>query len=124
MGLSEVIRSFIPRAPQRQKVAFAMEKGAILDLPQAMESITIGLGWDTDDGEVDLDVSAVLLDSNGVEVEAVFFGNLESVSHGVVHTGDNLTGEGEGDDEQITAGLMTIGRQVVQIVFVINIYTP
>lgn len=121
--ISDVVRVFIPTAPRRQKVAFAMEKGAIMDLPQTMESITVGLGWDTDDGAVDLDVSAVMLDQAGVEVETVFFGNLES-AHGVKHSGDNLTGEGEGDDEQIVATLPRIGDRVHQIIFVINIYTP
>jgi len=121
--LSEVVRVFIPNAPRRQKVAFAMEKGAVLDLPQDLNSITIGLGWDTDEGEVDLDVSAVMLDATARELETVFFGNLES-KHGIAHSGDNLTGEGDGDDEQITAQLRLIGPDVHQIVFVINIYTP
>lgn len=122
--LAKVIRVFIPNAPARQKIAFAMEKGGILDLPQAMDSITIGLGWDTGQGKVDLDVSAVLLDAAGAEVETVFFGNLESAANGIKHSGDNLTGEGNGDDEQITAQLGAIGPRVQQVVFVVNIYTP
>lgn len=92
--LAETIRVFIPNAPKRQKVAFAMEKGGVLDLPQDMSKITVGLGWDVDDGECDLDVSAVLLDGNGRDIEAVFFGRLESEEHGITHSGDNLTGEG------------------------------
>lgn len=122
--LADVIRVFIPNAPRRQKVAFAMEKGAVMDLPRDLGSITVGLGWDTDCGECDLDVSAVLLDSNGAEVETVFFGRLESEEHGVKHTGDNLTGEGDHDDEQIIVNLSSVGPRVNQIVFVINIYTP
>mmetsp|Transcript_29031 Transcript_29031/g.83296 ORF Transcript_29031/g.83296 Transcript_29031/m.83296 type:complete len:431 (-) Transcript_29031:15-1307(-) len=122
--LSEVIRGFLPHAPARQKVAFAMEKGGIMDLPQALDAITIGLGWDTGAGEVDLDVSAVLLDANGGNVETVFFGKLESLEHGIVHSGDNLTGEGDGDDEQIQVSLSRIGPIVRQVVFVINTYTP
>merc|ERR1711908_155991 len=58
--LSGVIRGFLPHAPPRQKVAFAMEKGGILDLPQGLGQITVGLGWDVDEGECDLDVSAGL----------------------------------------------------------------
>merc|ERR1711879_933352 len=100
-----------------------MEKGSIMDLPQTLNSITVGLGWDTAEGEVDLDVSAVLLDTSGNEVETVFFGRLESQQHGIKHSGDNLTGAGEGDDEQITAELAKIGRDVQQVFFVINIYT-
>jgi tellurium resistance protein TerZ len=121
--LSQVVRSFVPGAPQRQKVAFAMEKGAVLDLPMGMGQITVGLGWDVDEGECDLDVSAVLLDTQGSDLEAVFFGRLESEEHGIEHTGDNLTGEGEGDDEQINVRLDRIGPKVEQVVFVVNIYS-
>jgi tellurium resistance protein TerZ len=122
-SISQVIRSFIPRAPQKQKVAFAMEKGGVLDLPMDLAMITVGLGWDVDDGEVDLDVSAVLMDSEGRDLEAVFFGRLDSEEHGITHTGDNLTGEGEGDDEQIIVRLDQVGPKVQQIFFVVNIYT-
>merc|ERR1719436_662043 len=106
--LADVIRSFLPSAPRRQKVAFAMEKGGVLDLPLDLAQITVGLGWDVDDGECDLDVSAVLLDRAGNDLEAVFFGRLESTQHGIKHTGDNLTGAGDGDDEQINVNLTKI----------------
>eukprot|EP00930_Biecheleria_cincta_P028463 TRINITY_DN19869_c0_g1_i1.p1 TRINITY_DN19869_c0_g1~~TRINITY_DN19869_c0_g1_i1.p1 ORF type:complete len:395 (-),score=70.30 TRINITY_DN19869_c0_g1_i1:65-1249(-) len=122
--LGQVIRDFIPSAPPRQKVAFAMEKGGVLDLPAGLARITVGLGWDVDEGECDIDVSAVLMDGNGQELEAVFFGRLESEEHGIRHSGDNLTGEGEGDDEQIVVNLERIGSQVQQVVFCVNIYTP
>jgi len=122
--LSQVIRGFLPTAPAKQKVAFAMEKGGILDLPMDMGQIVVGLGWDVDDGECDLDVSAVLMDTSGQDLETVFFGRLESEAHGVRHTGDNLTGEGDGDDEQIVVNLDRVGPNVSQICFVVNIYTP
>merc|ERR1740120_18779 len=122
--LSLVIRGYVPTAPQRQKVAFAMEKGGVLDLPSDLARMTVGLGWDVDDGECDLDVSAVLIDEHGRDLEAVFFGRLESPKHGIRHTGDNLTGEGDGDDEQIVVDLSRIGKMVQQVVFVVNIYTP
>merc|ERR1719199_1704331 len=122
--LSGVIRRFLPHAPPRQKVAFAMEKGGVLDLPQELGQITVGLGWDVDEGECDLDVSAVLMDRDGRDVEAVFFGRLESEEHGIQHTGDNLTGEGEGDDEQIIVNLEQVGDSIQQVFFVVNIYTP
>lgn len=121
--LADVIRVFVPSAPRKQKVAFAMEKGGVLDLPMGMGRITVGLGWDVDDGEVDLDVSAVLLDGNAGFVEAVFFGHLESREHGITHTGDNLTGAGDGDDEQIQVDLNKIGPGVAQVYFVVNIYS-
>merc|ERR1712054_520660 len=72
---------------------------------------------------VDLDVSAVLMDQDGNDLEAVFFGRLESEEHGVQHTGDNLTGEGDGDDEQIVANLARIGPRCHSVFFVVNIYT-
>jgi tellurium resistance protein TerZ len=122
--LSTVIRGFLPHAPPRQKVAFAMEKGGVLDLPAGLNQITVGLGWDVDEGECDLDVSAVLMDRDGQDAEAVFFGRLESEEHGIQHTGDNLTGEGEGDDEQIIVNLDSIGDSIQQVFFVVNIYTP
>jgi stress response protein SCP2 len=122
--LSGVIRTFLPRAPAKQKVAFAMEKGGVLDLPAGLGQITVGLGWDVDEGECDLDVSAVLMDRDGRDAEAVFFGRLESEEHGIQHTGDNLTGEGEGDDEQIIVNLDRIGDSIQQVFFVVNIYTP
>lgn len=122
--LSEVVRTFIPRAPARQKVAFAMEKGGVVGFSSDMRGVIVGLGWDVDDGECDLDVSAVLMDSQGNDLEAVFFGRIESPAHGIKHTGDNLTGEGEGDDEQIIVDLSRIGGQVHEVVFVVNIYSP
>ncbi|CAJ1359484.1 unnamed protein product [Effrenium voratum] len=121
--LSRVISTFLPNAPKRQKVAFAMEKGGVLDMPLGMNSITVGLGWGVDEGEVDLDVSAVLLDQRGGVLEAVFFGHLESAEHGIVHSGDNLTGEGEGDDEQIRVDLLHVGLVAQQVFFVVNIYS-
>lgn len=120
--LSKVIRTFLPHAPERHKVAFAMEKGGVFDFPADMGRIIVGLGWDVDDGECDLDVSAVLMDDAGNDLEAVFFGRLESREHGVYHTGDNLTGEG--DDEQIICDMNRIGHRVNEIVFVVNIYSP
>merc|ERR1719428_1025000 len=64
------------------------------------------------------------MDAKGQEIEAVFFGRLVSKEHGITHTGDNLTGEGEGDDEQIIVNLNKIGDSIQQVFFVVNIYTP
>lgn len=122
--ISDTIRIFLPNAPKRQKVAFAMEKGGVLDLPMTLNKITVGLGWDTDDGKVDLDVSAVLFDKANKFLESVYYGRLHSQQHGIKHSGDNLTGEGEGDDEQIQCELTRIGTKVHQVFFVVNIYTP
>ena len=109
--LGNLIRGVIPGAPKRQKVAFAMEKGAVVDLPQAssLGRVTAGLGWDVARGkvgqDVDLDVSVVFFGSDFRDQGAVFFGNQEQF--GVKHSGDNLTGEGSGDDEVINVNLAT-----------------
>lgn len=121
--LGEVIRDFIPNAPARQKVAFAVQKGGVLDMPQDMGLVRVGLGWDVDDGECDVDVSAVLVGDRRQVLDAAFFGRLELLEHGIRHTGDNLTGEGDGDDETIIVDLSRVGRNVEQVFFVVNIYT-
>jgi len=124
--LGNLIREIIPGAPKRQKVAFAMEKGAVFDLPEtsSLGQIAACLGWDvspTAGKDVDLDVSAVFFSKEGKPVGAVFFGNTEEF--GFQHSGDNLTGEGDGDDEMIIANLQTVPREVEQIFFVVNVYT-
>eukprot|EP00930_Biecheleria_cincta_P055657 TRINITY_DN41955_c0_g1_i1.p1 TRINITY_DN41955_c0_g1~~TRINITY_DN41955_c0_g1_i1.p1 ORF type:complete len:441 (-),score=96.60 TRINITY_DN41955_c0_g1_i1:47-1342(-) len=122
--IGNLIRAVIPTAPKRQKIAFAMEKGAVVDLPATSRAgcITAGLGWDVSAGaEIDLDVSVVFFTKEGQNLGAVFFGNEEEF--GVKHSGDNLTGEGHGDDETISVDLPSIPRHVDQMVFCVNIYT-
>jgi tellurium resistance protein TerZ len=121
--IGKLVRAEIPSAPKRLKVAFAMEKGTVVDLPQTsdIKFIKAALGWDTDNGEVDLDVSAVLYDENAKERDAIFFGNLDG--HGLTHSGDNLTGEGSGDDEVIQVDLQNVPLWVNQIMFSVNIYS-
>eukprot|EP00928_Gymnodinium_smaydae_P034151 TRINITY_DN24277_c1_g1_i1.p1 TRINITY_DN24277_c1_g1~~TRINITY_DN24277_c1_g1_i1.p1 ORF type:complete len:435 (-),score=108.43 TRINITY_DN24277_c1_g1_i1:32-1336(-) len=121
--IGTLVRQLLPGAPRRIKACFAMEKGSVVDLPLTQEAARVKacLGWDTSCGNVDLDVSAVMLDANCRPVDTVFFGNLEG--RGVVHSGDNLTGEGDGDDEVISVDFGAIATNVAQVVFVINIYT-
>src|SRR3954468_7599241 len=79
-----------------------------------LTDVTIGLGWDPRDSigdSYDLDASVFMLDQNGKlpsKNHFIFFNNLTSPCGGVVHTGDNLTGAGEGDDEQIQLRLSKI----------------
>ena len=89
----------------------------------------VGLGWDTNmyDGGVDfdLDAAAFILGGNGkVEADSdfVFYGNLSHGSESVVHIGDNLTGEGDGDDEQIMVDLSKVPAGVEKIAFTVTIY--
>ncbi|CAE7475854.1 terZ, partial [Symbiodinium pilosum] len=124
--LGNIIRNAIPGAPKRQKVAFAMEKASVVDLPQSesLGKVQACLGWDVSSdagGDVDLDVSAVVVGGDGCVRGAVFFGELEGWA--LTHSGDNLTGEGDGDDEVITANLQEIPVDIQQVVFVVNVYT-
>uniref|UniRef100_A0A7S1Q8N6 TerD domain-containing protein n=1 Tax=Alexandrium catenella TaxID=2925 RepID=A0A7S1Q8N6_ALECA len=121
--IGNFVRSVIPGAPKRIKAAFSMEKGSVVDLPRTshVKTIKTALGWDTSSGKVDLDVSAVLLDGNHKEWDCIFFGKQHG--QGLTHSGDNLTGAGEGDDEVITVNLEQVPKRVEQIILVINIYT-
>lgn len=95
----------------------------------ASPKFTIGLGWDTNvsstGADFDLDASVFLLGENGKLVDdshLIFYNNLKDPSGGVEHTGDNLTGEGEGDDEQIRVDVSKVGNQVQEMRVVITIH--
>ena len=94
-----------------------------------LKKIFVGLGWDTnafDTGAAfDLDASAFLLGANGKVAKSedfVFYGNLKHPSGAVTHTGDNLTGEGEGDDESIMVDLSLVPADIEKIAFTATIY--
>ena len=89
----------------------------------------VGLGWDINvydtGGSFDLDTAAFMLDSSGhcpSDKEFVFYGNLVHPSESVKHMGDNLTGEGDGDDEKIMINLETIPQNIERIAFTATIY--
>lgn len=110
----------------------SLVKGQKVDLTKGnsnLKKIVVGLGWDVNkyDGQADfdLDASAFLLNANGKvrnDSDFVFYGNLNHQSGAVNHTGDNLTGEGEGDDEQIKVDLSKVPSDVESIAFAITIY--
>jgi tellurium resistance protein TerD len=90
---------------------------------------TVGLGWDANSSstgyDFDLDASAFMLGENGkipADEFFVFYNNLKSPDQAVVHTGDNLTGEGEGDDESIRVDLAKVDPRVNEIIFVVTIH--
>ena len=112
-----------------------------------LSRIMVGLGWDeaqksgggglfgglfgggrTQEQEIDCDASAILCGANGrlispvVNETCVYYGNLRHPSGAIVHQGDNLTGAGEGDDEQIMVDLNKVPSNIEKIVFVVNIY--
>ncbi len=109
-----------------------LAKGQKVDLTKknpGLKNIMVGLGWDVnafDSGaDFDLDAAAFMLGSNGrcpTEKEFIFYGNLEHTSGAVKHMGDNMTGEGEGDDEQIEVDLTVIPSNVDKIAFTVTIY--
>jgi tellurium resistance protein TerD len=109
----------------------SLSKGGNVSLTKAAPNLTtvsVGLGWDvrsTSGAAFDLDASALALDE-GHRVLAdewfVFFNNLRSPDGSIEHQGDNLTGEGEGDDEVIVVDLSAVPAQVASIVFPVSIY--
>ncbi len=113
-------------------MAVNLTKGQKVDLTKGRAGLTkllIGLGWDTNkyDGGAafDLDAEAFLLNANGKTTndgDFVFYGNLKHTCGGVEHLGDNLTGEGEGDDEQIRVDLSKIPAGIEKIDFTVTIY--
>ena len=107
-----------------------LSKGANISLEKAAPGMTtaiVGLGWNprtTDGAQFDLDASALLLADNGKvrsQADFVFYNNLTGDNGSVQHLGDNRTGEGEGDDEQIKVALGQISPDVQRITFVASI---
>lgn len=109
-----------------------LSKGQKVNLTKdnpGLKNIMVGLGWDVnafDSGaDFDLDASAFLCGANGkcpTEKEFIFYSNLEHESGSVKHMGDNRTGEGEGDDEQIEVDLSKVPANIEKIAFTATIY--
>ncbi|MFD4240733.1 TerD family protein [Streptomyces sp. NPDC060048] len=109
----------------------SLSKGGNVSLTKAAPNLTaviVGLGWDartTTGVDFDLDASAILTNDQGKvasDANFVFFNNLKSPDGSVEHTGDNTTGEGEGDDEAIKVNLAGVPADVAKIVFPVSIY--
>ncbi|MEV0846536.1 TerD family protein [Streptomyces sp. NPDC049954] len=109
----------------------SLAKGGNVSLSKeapGLTAVTIGLGWDvrtTTGTDYDLDASALLCGPDGrvlSDAHFVFYNNLNSPDGSVRHTGDNLTGEGEGDDESIEIDLNTVPAEVDKIVFPVSIH--
>lgn len=112
-------------------MAVNLTKGANVNLHKeapGLSEVLVGLGWDartTDGGDFDLDASALLVDSNRKVVSEqhfIFFNNLASPEGSVVHQGDNRTGDGDGDDEEIHIQLERVPAMVDTIVIAVTIY--
>jgi tellurium resistance protein TerZ len=97
----------------------------------SLSRVMLGLGWDAREKKslfglvktqqaIDLDASCILFDSSGQVVDTVWYRQLTSRDGSIVHTGDNRTGAGEGDDEQIIVDLSKLPPNVTTLVFVVN----
>lgn len=89
----------------------------------ALSNIHIGLGWDVHSHvNADLDAFVVQLGENNKELDRVYFGKKQSKDGAIRHSGDNLTGAGEGDDEVITVTLNHLSSLTKKVVVAVNIY--
>jgi len=112
-----------------QKISLEKEAGG------ALARVTMGLGWDVAKKSgffgfgggagqpIDLDASCVLFDEANQPVDVVWFRQLKSRDGSIAHTGDNRTGAGDGDDEQIVVDLRTVPASVKSLVFTVNSFT-
>ncbi len=113
-----------------QKISLDKEAGAVLT------QITMGLGWDAvktrglfgldfggRDQDIDLDASCIMFDEGNKPVDVAWFRQLKSRDGSVVHTGDNRTGAGDGDDERINVDLSRVPAHVKSLVFTVNSFT-
>jgi tellurium resistance protein TerD len=112
-------------------MSVSLSKGGNVSLTKEAPGLTavlVGLGWDartTSGADFDLDASALILGASGKilsDSHFVFFNNLTSPDGSVEHTGDNLTGEGEGDDEVIKVNLAAVAAEADRIVVTVSIY--
>ncbi|MCP9268937.1 tellurium resistance TerZ family protein [Xenorhabdus sp. XENO-1] len=100
----------------------------------SLAKVDFGLGWDPvsknkgfmarmfggGSDEIDLDASCILLDNAGKAIDTVWFGQLDSLCGSVAHSGDNRTGEGDGDDEVISVDLVNLPAKIEYLVFTVN----
>jgi tellurium resistance protein TerD len=109
----------------------SLSKGQNVSLSKedpSLSEVLVGLGWDprgTDGAEFDLDASVFLLNSTGKvrnERDFIFYNNLTSADGSIQHTGDNRSGQGDGDDEAIKVNLPQVPADVEKMVFVVTIH--
>lgn len=110
-------------------MAISLVKGQKVSLDNSMKLALVGLGWDTNryagGDDFDLDASAFLLGDSGKlqrDEDFIFYNNLRSRNDAVVHTGDNLTGDGDGDDEVIMIDFTKIPDDIKKIAICVTIH--
>lgn len=114
---------------KKQTISLSKEGGS------GLRNVTLGLGWDAakptgffgklmgGSGEIDLDASCIVVDSSNNPVDLIWFRQLRSKCGNIQHSGDNRTGEGDGDDESITVKLNSLTSNVTSLVFTVNSFT-
>ena len=111
-----------------QKISLDKEAGG------SLSKITMGLGWDAVKSKgflgfggksetIDLDASCVMFDEGNRSTDVIWFRQLKSRDGSINHTGDNRTGAGDGDDEQINVDLNAVPANVKSLVFTVNSFT-
>jgi tellurium resistance protein TerD len=112
-------------------MAISLSKGGNVSLSKeapGLDRIMVGLGWDvraTDGQDFDLDASAFLCNAGGkvrTDMDFCFYNNMNVAGGAVIHQGDNRTGEGEGDDEQIEITLSKLPADVDKVAVVVTIH--
>lgn len=118
-------------------MSISLTKGQKISLSKevnGLRKVTVGLGWDVAEQKkglfggsytpnIDCDASAISLNANGKKRDVAFYGCRSIESRAIIHHGDNLTGAGDGDDEQITVDLASMPNDVDKVVFVVNIFS-
>jgi len=112
-------------------MAISLQKGGNVNLSKeapGLVNLKVGLGWDTratDGAGFDLDGAVFLLNSSGKvrsDSDFIFYNNLKSADGSVVHSGDNTTGAGEGDDETVSIDLSKVPADVDKVVLAVTIH--
>lgn len=112
-------------------MAISLSKGGRISLSKEapdLKKVHVGLGWDprvTDGSDFDLDAAAFMLTSTGQvrsDADFIFYNQLRSACGSVEHTGDNLTGAGEGDDEVVIVDISKVPSEVEKIAFTVTIH--
>jgi len=118
-----------------------LQKGQSISLEKeapGLSKVTMGLGWDTNKNKpsggflskmfaaapsaFDLDAACLMLNQNGKLEFMVYFGQLNSPDGSIKHSGDNLTGEGQGDDEKINVDLSSVPQNISKLIFAVTIF--
>lgn len=116
-----------------KKTTISLSKGQSISLAKeapGLNNVVVGLGWDPakqglfgfGGGDIDCDAFCLTLDQNNRLIEKIYFGYKHSRDGAINHLGDNLTGAGEGDDEQMTFKLTQISSDVQKIIIAVNIF--